>query len=509
MSSNHQSQAVALRFRVGLFTLLGLSLVAAITVYVNDRPYWWRPCHLVHISVEDATGLKPRSPIRSLGIEIGFLKYVELSETKVRLGICITAPIEVLSATRAYLRSDGFLGDKFVELKPVRYLNKGDVAPQIPQTLPSAEPVPGTKAAPKAGRQLRGEDEYGQPLELSFRERLMREFTLVNVAIAAEDIPVGKKDQDMDHLVKQVDSLVEEMHGLTGNLKEAIDPKELKSTMSRLNKTLENASKTLSPEGGLNSTAQRTLAKLEDGIEQLRDLLTRMNRGEGSIGMLVNDPKYANQIAEAVESINKLLGKVRKFEFYVNLGAEFHPAYTSGRGWLNLSIWPDLDRYYLLGVSFDPRGKRTLTSTTTVTKTTDGNGAVSTETKTIEENKVESSMAVVTAMLGKVLWERVNLSAGALHGDGTVAAALWWGPEKFERSFETEVNIYAPGVGQPVNLRLELQAQPWYQKRTLLNSAYVRVGIDSIRQVNSKLAWFMGAGVSFSDEDVRLLFTLY
>src|SRR4051812_17436205 len=112
------------RTKVGVFTLTTLLLIAASTVYVNDRPYWWRSCQLVKIAVDDATGLKTKSPIRSMGIEIGYLDSVELEETKVALGICITAPVDVLPATRAYLRSEGFLGDKFVELKPVRYTGK-------------------------------------------------------------------------------------------------------------------------------------------------------------------------------------------------------------------------------------------------------------------------------------------------------------------------------------------------------------------------------------------------
>src|SRR5690606_16195323 len=112
---NPSQASSATKFKVGIFTLVGLFLIGATTVFVNDRPYWWRPCHLVHINVEDATGLKTKSQIRSLGLEIGYLKSVTLSETHVRLGICITAPVEVLPSTRAYIRGEGFLGDKFVE----------------------------------------------------------------------------------------------------------------------------------------------------------------------------------------------------------------------------------------------------------------------------------------------------------------------------------------------------------------------------------------------------------
>ena len=120
MNPTHASKTT--QFKVGMFTLLGLLMIGGISVWVNHRPFWWRPCQLVKIEVDDATGLKTKSPIRSLGLEIGFLSTVELSETHVTLGICITAPVEVLPATRAYIRGEGFLGDKFVELKPVRYV---------------------------------------------------------------------------------------------------------------------------------------------------------------------------------------------------------------------------------------------------------------------------------------------------------------------------------------------------------------------------------------------------
>ncbi len=88
----------------------------------QDRPFWWKSCQPVYISVEDATGLKTKSPIKSLGIQVGYLKSIELSETHVKLGICLTAAVEVIGETRAYIRGEGFLGDKFVELKPMKYL---------------------------------------------------------------------------------------------------------------------------------------------------------------------------------------------------------------------------------------------------------------------------------------------------------------------------------------------------------------------------------------------------
>jgi phospholipid/cholesterol/gamma-HCH transport system substrate-binding protein len=385
---NPSEASTSIKFRVGVFTLMGLLLIGAITVYVNDKPFWWRACHLVHINIQDATGLKMKSPVRSLGLEIGYIRSVELSETHVRLGICITAPVDVLPETEAFIRGEGFLGDKFVELKPVKY--RGIVQQSWLEQL---SPIPSAQAA------------EGESTVVTNKS-----------AAKAKDIPVGERTQDVQQVVERVDGLVKEMTSLTTNIKSAIDPNELRQTIRQLNKTLENASKTLAPEGNLNTTAQRTLAKLEDAIEQLRDQMTRINHGEGSLGMLLNDPTYAEEIKKALKNVNKLLNKVQDFRFEVELANLSIPSYSGSRGYFRLSIWPTPERYYMLGITVDPRGKETVTTT----KTESANGTSITKTTQDEQGGI-----LLTAMLGRLFYERINLAAGVLHGDGAVSAQIF------------------------------------------------------------------------------------
>ncbi|MEK6579357.1 MAG: MlaD family protein, partial [Bdellovibrionota bacterium] len=360
------------KFKVGVFSLSGFILIVLISFWVNDRPFWWRGCQFVKISIADATGLKTNSPVRSLGIEIGYLKTVELTESHVALGICITAPIEVLSTTKAYINAEGFLGDKVVELKPVKYLGGSS---NIPAPAPPA-------ASQTSWQRFFISEVWAAPAQPS------------NITIkTSKEIPVGESSQDIQKLVNRVDELVNQMSGFTSNLKEGIDPGELKKTIRELNVTLKNASRTFSPEGGLNQTAQRTLAKLEDAIEQLRDQMTRINKGEGSLGALLNDPSYAEGIKEAINNVNRLLSKVGGVTFIVDVGGEKVNGYEDSRAWGRLGIWPQKDRYYLLGISFDPRGKRTSTSVETTT------GGSTTVTRSVQ---VESTSLLITAMLGKV-----------------------------------------------------------------------------------------------------------
>ncbi len=467
---NTAQSSLKTRLKVGIFTILGLLLIFATTVVVNDRPYWWRGCQFVRINVEDATGLKTKSPIRSLGIEIGYLKTVELSETHVTLGICITAPVEVLPNTRAYIRGEGFLGDKFVELKPVKYLGQA----------PTGE----------------------KPISIESKRKSLAwlDFFLIPSAYAqssekmgkksGREIPVGEEAQDVQHLVNRVDDLVHQVSGLADNLKQAINPEDLKRTMKQLNQTLENASKTLAPEGGLNQTAQRTLAKLEDSIEQLRDLMTRVNKGQGSVGMLLNDPSYAEEIRLAIRNINKLLNKVQDVRFVVDLGGAQLTGYDGGRGWFNLAIWPNKDRYYLLGISSDTRGR--ISNMTTVT-TAGGH------TQTIQTQTIDQTGILLTGMLGKVFFDRIDLSAGALYGDGAASIALRLGPTGSEDRFQIRNDVYFRNSAASVQDRVTVSA-------ILFSGLYLKAGVESFSPVNGKTPFFIGGGITFDDEDIKLLF---
>jgi phospholipid/cholesterol/gamma-HCH transport system substrate-binding protein len=499
----------SVQFKVGIFSLLALALLAFATFMVNDKPDWWRGCDLVFINVEDATGLKTKSPVRSLGLQVGYLRSVQLRENRVRLGICLTADVEVISTTRAYLRGEGFLGDKFVELKPLKYvgrklddLDEGNSGTQSAPASSEAEKQSGYRIEgdePQSG----GEGErLNQELNEGFKiKRLPARHSsiwdwLVPSAAAqekkAKEVQVGAESQDVQALVNQVNGLVSEMTNLTKGLKDSINPQELRNTMQQLNRTLENASRTLAPEGSLTSTAQRTLAKLEDAIEQLRDLAIRINRGEGSVGMILTDPFYAEQVKELLKNANQMLSRVGGVRFIVDVGAQSLPAYDGTRGTFQISIWPKPDRYYRLGAGVDPRGFRRNFTTTTVSGGT---------TTTVQTTTVEDTALVITAMLGKIFFKRLDLSMGALYGDGVAAAALRLGPSGREDRLEVFTNLYSRGRATGISSRVGAILRPY-------EAVYLTGGFETFRRVNGQMAYFVGAGVAFDDEDVKLLFAL-
>jgi phospholipid/cholesterol/gamma-HCH transport system substrate-binding protein len=304
---------------------------------------------------------------------------------------------------------------------------------------------------------------------------------------------VGSSGQDVQQVVNQVNSLVNEVTSLTQSLKQAIKPEELRSTMQQLNRTLENASRTLAPEGNLNTTAQRTLAKLEDAIEQLRDTAIKINRGEGSVGMILNDPYYAESVKELLKNANQLLNRASGMRFVVDLSAVTLPNAEGTRGAFFAAIWPRPNRYYRIGLSVDSaRGRQTV-----MTTTTESGGVATTVRSTIREE----TALMISAMLGKVFFHRLDLSAGVLHNDGALSLAANIGPKGREDIHRLGIDLYSRALGQGFDSR-------FWGSAKIFDALYLTAGLESVSRVNGSVNYYVGAGVSFDDEDIKILFAL-
>lgn len=491
-------------WRVGLFFFLGIVLTLGSTVLVNDRPFWWRPCQYVTIQVVDATGLKMRSPIRSLGIQIGYLRDIELSEEAVRLGICITATVEILPETKAYIRGEGFLGDKFVELKPVRNAQPredaaanetGSRRPLKVKSVPLAwvERVFGLLVGHQAFAQTSPEPAL---VPVPSKKSPSGTNRTKSSSGGSRSIPVGTQEQDLQQVMGQVNSLVNDVSSLTKSLNDALRPEDFQRTMQELNRVLEGASKALSPQGSLTTTAQRSLIKLEDAIEQLRDQLTRVNQGRGSAGRLLNDDAFADKIDEILTKMNRLLGRADSLRTEVELQGFSMPSVGGTRASFNFMIWPSDHRYYRVGLAVDPRGR---VFTTSIRETVGG------ELTDTPVTWVEQGGFVFSAMLGKVFWNRLDVSLGVLHSDGAFSVEAYLGPEDHLRLVTVRNDLYSRfygGLNSKFDNRIYVTVNP-------LASLVLSAGMDGFRRdfTNGEWPWFVGAGLRFDDEDIKLLFS--
>ncbi|MBC7396557.1 MAG: MCE family protein [Bdellovibrionales bacterium] len=479
--SNANAASTKTKLKTGLFTLAGIAFMGTLTVYVNNKPFWWRACAPVQITVEDATGLKIKSPVRSLGLEIGYISDIGLVSSGVNIRICVTAPVEVQPETKAYVRAEGFLGDRFLELKPVKYTGNHRLGDEkVDEIKATITPASTEEHSSRAKRLLI--DLFGIPSAQATD-------AMAADKNPAKTVPVGAQAADMQQVMS-------EMKSLTTSLKESINPEEIRGTIRQLNKTLEDASRALSPQGGLTQTAQRSLIKLEDAIEQLRDQITRVNQGQGSVGMVLNDPVYAEELRKALLNMNHLLNKASEMRLTVQLGLMQLTAYQAVRAAFEVTIWPRPDRFYRIGLGSDPRG-----SISQTTSTTEYNGVMN---GPITNTQVNYGAFVFTALVGKHLNRRTDIAVGILYGDGDASLNINLGPIEDMERLQLKGDLYfrARTSGGRWTALPDGRIYAIYQPYSIL---FLCAGIEGFRKVGNSASLLVGGGIRFEDEDIRLL----
>lgn len=497
--------------RIGIFSAVGILLIIGFSVYVNDHPFWYRPCNEVKIHVDDATGLRRKSPVKTLGLDIGYINEVTLDGDRVMVSVCVTGRVKLNNETRAYIRSAGFLGDKFLELKPVARLDGSpnetfapEKPPQSQDALQNSSSAP-IRAKDNSDREPNSENDDvldGRgPASMPTAEIVGRAAEkilnfLVPPAQAArnEEPPTlnASREAELQDTMKKVGKLIDQLALMVGDLREVTQQKEFKETVINLNQAMKNLEGMLRPNGKLMRNMDDAATSLRNTMSDAEAVMKKVKEGEGSVGKFINDPSIYDELRGAIQSINLLLGRAGALKTYVDLSAWSTPAYGGGKARLFVIVAPNPSRYYLLGVSNDPRGRdRKFVTTTQI----DG-GTPS----VMVRNENEERGIKITALFGKY-FGHLDVRAGLIEDNGAVAAG-WWFDEA--RRYGVHAEVFYPGKDLPIAVRAYGRAQVW-------SGLYVTAGIDQQRKFynpdtrKTAVPYFFGAGLFFDDDDLKYL----
>lgn len=503
--------------RIGLFTAAGIALIIGFSFYVNDRPDWNSRCKEVKIYTDDATGLRRKSAVKTLGLDIGFIKKVTLDGTQVLITVCVTAPIEILPETKPYIRSQGFLGDKFLELKPVDMIGAKHRSHHEPEPAdvvpPSPNPTTDTTVVPKEGRRAIIEavpKEISEMMEEQRKhEKRAAKLRILNEAMEflipsahAEDtaVPViGKqtdveetrpmtasRETEMQDMLKKVGKLVDKLTLVMDDIRSVTQQKEFKDTIVNLNAAMKNMEQLLRPNGKLVKNVNDSLDSLKNTMEQAEEVMKKINHGEGTIGKFINDPSIFDEMKAAINSINLLLGRAGTLRTFVDMSGTSVRAYNGYQARFSVKIAPNPSRYYLLGLANDPRGRIRRKKT----ETSVNSGTVS----TVDETVIEEKGLKVTALFGKYFGP-LDLHAGLLEDNGAIGIGYWLDPA---RKFGILADFFSPDKGEPFTARI-------YGRAQIFMSVYLTGGVDQLSKYNGKRPYFGGVGLFFDDDDLKYL----
>jgi phospholipid/cholesterol/gamma-HCH transport system substrate-binding protein len=330
-----------LRFRVGLFVLASIILLAVLAYMFSGFPTYFKVHNEYTVLFREAAGVGQGTPVRRSGVRIGEVKSVELDDAngRVRVGILVEK------------RHPIYQGD---EPTLVRSILGGDVAIDFVPRRPGAQPQELTPIEP--GSELTGVQQSDAAALVNQTSEAMPELRRTNDEIMVTARNWGRLGERMDVLlqtnqekmVQALDNLNrtlnqmsqafndENQRNLSATLKNARAGSdnleriskdteallnESRQTIRRVNNSvtqtdevLRNLQQATKPMADRSDRVMKNLdestIKLNRTLTDTQDLLRAVNQSDGTLHRLIADPSLYNNLTDASCMLVRILPRL-------------------------------------------------------------------------------------------------------------------------------------------------------------------------------------------------------
>ncbi len=518
--------------KVGLFVLAGIIILSYMAIKVGKFDLGKRGGYTIDAYFDNASGLNKDVPVEIAGIEVGSVEDISLDRRKAKVTMRISPHISIPSDSKAFIRTKGVLGDKFIEITPgkpelpslkdgERIVNTysptdidqlinviGDVALDIRKISKSLSNVLGGKEGEDKMRHIL--DNMDNTIASLNRIILDNEKRINSLLINLKEF--SKDIKDVSGINKEyINKIVIDVRETTTQLKEAVgafssitkkidrgegslgrlvnDPKtveDLNQTLAHLKSITEKIDSGEGTIGKLISDRQ-TGASLDETLASLKSISKKIDSGKGTIGKLINDEQIAERLEETMTGISDYFTKTDAFRFDIDFHAEQLTRHSDTKAYLNLKIQPKADKYYLLGIVSDPTGVKTTTDTTT----TQNPGG----TTTTHEEKRERDKLKFTAQIAKRYYDLV-IRGGIIESTGGAGLDYYFLDDRLKLSFEA----FDFSTDERTHLKSGVDF-------TFFKYLYLTTGFDDFINDEGRSSFFVGAGLRFEDDDIKYLLT--
>ena len=451
--------------KVGVFVVIGMIILGYMSMKVGNFTFGRAAGYDVKVYFDSVSGLVEDVQVEVAGVEVGRVRKISLENGKALVVLRINSNVMLTKDVKAVIRTKGILGDRYVEL------------------------IPGSSAAPLI--QDGGKIVYTVPTTDmdALISTLGKVATNINKLTNSLANVIGGKDGEAS-LRFILDNTKEMIEALNRTVQENNkDVNRIIANLAEFSETLNDIiSKVNKGKGSIGRLVNEdeTIDNLNAALTSLKTITDKINSGEGSIGKLINEDETVENINTSLTSINDYLQKEETFRTYVDYRGEYLFDSDAAKSYLSLRIQPKEDKYYLLQIVDDPGGKDKVTDTTTTT-----GGVTSTE------HRVESDKDALkfSAQIAKRYYD-IAFRGGLFESTGGLAIDYYFFDDRL--TFSMEAFDFDPDRNAHLKFKADF---------TPFQHIYLTAGFDDFISNQGKESFFVGVGISFSDEDIKTLLT--
>ncbi len=265
--------------KVGIFVTLGFIVLAVMTVTVGKFHLGKEAGYRVYVLFDSAAGVVQNSPVRIAGVHVGKVEGISLERGQAKVALRIPPDVQIYEDAKAYLRSEGLLGERYVEI------------------------FPGSEEKPKLSEE--GFIQQGAPpasieLVLSRLSGIGDDFKGVLKPLG--QLLKGIDPEKVGQLVSNFETFSRDLPHLAADARETLGNfRDISATVQRGEGTLGK----LINDDEAYQDARATLANL-------RHLSEKLERGEGVLGKLITDDELGHEVEKTIKKVQDAAEGVRE-----------------------------------------------------------------------------------------------------------------------------------------------------------------------------------------------------
>ena len=474
--------------KVGLFAILVICVLTYMTFKVGSLPFLWEKGYRIFLELEDISGLDERSRIKIAGVDAGIVERIDLIEGKARLVLLMNPDIKLYRNAKAALKMAGLLGDKYLALTTG--------SPDQPQ-LQNGETIiyKGSIADVDA---LAGEltsaagymSDLAKNLNAMFGEQEKEALseTLLNIRDFTRDLNEISRDnkEPLNSLLTRLERfaqvLDEQGPGLIENLNRVVV--SLGEKGPGMIDDLSMVAK------DLKEVIEENRVSFKESVENMKSvsasassIAQKLDRGEGTLGKLMEDDSLYDSLARVSKEAEKSVDVVGRLRTFMNTRTEYNSGEGEWKGYFDLTLQPDPEKYYILGVVSDPTG-----SVETTTRVINGSTVIEEETT----SKIE-----FTAQFAR-RFQDLALRIGIMESTFGFGADYFF----YDDSGRIKIDVWDLDAEEAKAEYAHVRAGVDYR---LFKYLFISSGIDNILNSNRR-GIYVGGGLKFEDKDFKYIF---
>jgi phospholipid/cholesterol/gamma-HCH transport system substrate-binding protein len=392
---------------------------------------------------------------------------VELVDNRARVTMRINPEVKINRGTEAMIKTMGLLGEKYVEFVPVKKGGLRQVSTAGASYYQDGERVEATVSPSDVDKLISQLSSVSDDIK-QVTTSLRQVFGTTRGARSMEDILNDLRQtmanikefsitlqSDGSEMVMRLNELVASLNGVVGENRD-----NLKVTMENIREA--------------SKSAEMALASIENATRKI-------DRGEGTIGKLVNDDGMYNNIDSAAKGISDYTSRVQRMKTVVAFRSEY--MFPEAKSYVSLELKPTMDQYYIFEIVSDPFSNYERITTTETPGST-------TVTETYED-KFKFSIEFAKR------WGNLALRLGLIESTGGAGADYY----VFDDRIKFSVDSWNYGTEEPDNENAHVKATVSVGLGKVL---FMNAGYDNA--LNSERASsFVGLGLRFDDDNLKYL----